>query len=194
MNYVRTACVSPMVHIGNIEKNCEEIANSYMEFRNQCDILVTPELSITGYTCGDLFGNRMLIEKAEEGLLFLKNLTKENPGACLAVGLPLEYKNELYNCAALMCGGEILGIVPKVYLPNYSEFYEKRWFSAGIIEKEYNGGARENCMAEAKKKVYVETSVVSYLTAKPSHDLIKNARQLATQDWWQVAPNDLDLW
>ena len=48
-------------------------------------------------------------------------------------------------------------------------------------------------MAEAKKKVYVETSVVSYLTAKPSHDLIKNARQLATQDWWQVAPNDLDL-
>jgi hypothetical protein len=49
-------------------------------------------------------------------------------------------------------------------------------------------------MTEAKKKVYVETSVVSYLTAKPSHDLIKNARQLATQDWWQVAPNDLDLW
>ena len=49
-------------------------------------------------------------------------------------------------------------------------------------------------MTEAKKKVYVETSVVSYLTAQPSHDLIKNARQLVTQDWWQVAPNDLDLW
>lgn len=136
MNYVRTASVSPKVHIGNIEKNCEEITNSYMELKNKCDILVTPELSITGYTCGDLFGNRMLIEKAEEGLLSLKKITKENPGACLAVGVPIEYKNELYNCGALICQGEILGIVPKVYLPNYSEFYEKRWFSSGIIEKE----------------------------------------------------------
>lgn len=133
MNYIRTACVSPKVHIGNTEKNYEELKSAYMDLKDKCDILVTPELSITGYTCGDLFGNRLLIDRAQKVLLDLKKLTKEQPGACLVVGLPLEYENELYNCAAFLCRGEILGIVPKMYLPNYSEFYEKRWFSEGVV-------------------------------------------------------------
>ena len=105
MNYIRTACVSPKVHIGNTEKNYEELKSAYMDLKDKCDILVTPELSITGYTCGDLFGNRLLIDRAQKVLLDLKKLTKEQPGACLVVGLPLEYENVLYNCAAFLCRG-----------------------------------------------------------------------------------------
>lgn len=131
-NLFRVASKAPRVHIGNVTKNVEEICSFYEEQTKEADLVVTPELSLTGYTCGDLFHNRQLLEKTKEGLKELIALTATygEGGAGLMVGLPLEVEGELFNCGAFLHNGRILGIVPKTYLPNYGEFYEKRWFSA----------------------------------------------------------------
>ena len=131
-NLVRVAAVSPRVHIGNVAKNVEEIKTAYKEYGKQADVIVTPELSLTGYTCADLFENRHLLDNTIEGLKSLTAFTSEygTKGAALVVGLPFEKDGELFNCAAFIQSGKVLGIIPKTYLPNYGEFYEKRWFSA----------------------------------------------------------------
>lgn len=130
---VRVAVTSPRVHIGNVTRNVEEILSFYNEYSDKADIVVTPELSMTGYTCQDLFANRNLLNKVSEGLLKLCEEVGKPGGsmAALVVGLPFEYNGELYNCAAFISGGEVKAIIPKTYLPNYGEFYEKRWFMAG---------------------------------------------------------------
>ena len=133
---VRIASVSPRVHLGNVTKNCEEIETVYRTYAEQVDVIVTPELSLTGYTCGDLFVNRRLIDRAEEGLLQLAKMTAEygKKGAALVVGVPYEVDGELFNCGAFLWNGTVLALTPKVYLPNYGEFYEKRWFSGRRVE------------------------------------------------------------
>ncbi|MBQ3583130.1 MAG: NAD(+) synthase [Lachnospiraceae bacterium] len=135
-NLFRVAAVTPRVHIGNVGKNCEEIKSYYRELGAKADVIITPELSMTGYTCADLFTNRNLLMSVEKELIALAEFTKECEAeqkselAALVVGLPFELEGELFNCAAFIQGGEILAIIPKTYLPNYGEFYEKRWFSA----------------------------------------------------------------
>ena len=91
--------------------------------------MVFPELCLTGYSCQDLFREQLLIDKAEEGLLVLLDFTRKLDVVCI-VGLPVQIGSLLYNCAAVIQGGTLLGIVPKTYLPNYGEFYEKRWFAS----------------------------------------------------------------
>jgi NAD+ synthase (glutamine-hydrolysing) len=137
-NLFRVAAVTPRVHIGNVAKNCDEIKNIYEEYAYKADIVITPELSLTGYTCADLFTNRNLIDNVWKGLDILLDYTKEygRKGATLVVGLPFEKSGELFNCAAFIQNGEIIAIIPKTYLPNYGEFYEKRWFSAGQYDCE----------------------------------------------------------
>lgn len=129
-NMLRVAAATPKVHIGSVSANVREIMDIYEEYSDSADIIVTPELSITGYTCGDLFGNRKLIDGARKGLIQLAMATCTGQAA-LVVGLPFEVDGELFNCAAFLQGGRVMAIVPKTYLPNYGEFYEKRWFSAG---------------------------------------------------------------
>lgn len=132
----RVAAISPRVHIGNVKKNCEEILKFYKEYVAKADLLVTPELSMTGYTCQDLFFNQNLLVSVKKQLVVLANATKEygKQGAALIVGFPFEKDGELFNCAALLHNGKIVAIIPKTYLPNYGEFYEKRWFSARTME------------------------------------------------------------
>lgn len=134
---VRVAAMSPQVHIGNVTKNCEEIEAIYRTYAEQADIIVTPELSLTGYTCGDLFVNRRLISQAAEGLVKLAEITAEygETGAALVVGVPFEVEGELFNCGAFLVNGKVAALVPKTYLPNYGEFYEKRWFSGRCMEE-----------------------------------------------------------
>ena len=93
------------------------------------EMVVFPELCITGYTCQDLFRQELLIEKAEEALLVLLDFTRKLDVVCI-VGMPVRIGSLLYNCAAVIQRGTLLGIVPKTYLPNYAEFYEKRWFAS----------------------------------------------------------------
>jgi NAD+ synthase (glutamine-hydrolysing) len=132
----RVAAISPRVHIGNVKKNCEEILKFYKEYVAKADLLVTPELSMTGYTCQDLFFNQNLLVSVKKQLVALAKATKEygKQGAALIVGFPFEKDGELFNCAALLHNGKIVAIIPKTYLPNYGEFYEKRWFSARTME------------------------------------------------------------
>ncbi|MDE7323208.1 MAG: NAD(+) synthase [Lachnospiraceae bacterium] len=138
LNLFRAAAVSPRVHIGNAAQNCQEIKRAYDSQAAQTDLIVTPELSLTGYTCADLFNNRNLLDMACRGLYDLTMHTKKygENGAVLVVGVPLEKDGELFNCAALIQNGRLLAVVPKTYLPNYAEFYEKRWFSAGEHDAE----------------------------------------------------------
>lgn len=130
-NLFRVTAATPKVHIGNVTGNVNEIAEIYREYCDKTDVIVTPELSLTGYTCADLFTNRHLIDNAMDGLMRIAEMTRK---AAIVVGLPFEVDGELFNCAAFVQNGKVAAIVPKTYLPNYGEFYEKRWFSAGKRE------------------------------------------------------------
>lgn len=96
----------------------------------QVSILAFPELSVTGYSCGDLFAQELLVSRAEEGVKRLKTFSR-GKSLTLVVGVPVRVRGSLYNCAAVIQNGSLKGIVPKIYLPTYNEFYESRWFSSG---------------------------------------------------------------
>lgn len=106
-----------------IKKQIDEAVNKNIQ------IISFPELSITGYTCGDLFNQDILIDKAYEGLKDLVDYSKDKM-IVIIVGAPIKCENKLYNCAVVINNGKILGIVPKTYIPNYNEFYEMRWFKS----------------------------------------------------------------
>ena len=106
-----------------IKKQIDEAINRNIQ------IISFPELSITGYTCGDLFNQDILIDKAYEGLKDLVDYSKDKM-IVIIVGSPIKCENKLYNCAVVISNGKILGIVPKTYIPNYNEFYEMRWFKS----------------------------------------------------------------
>ena len=106
-----------------IKKQIDEAVNKNIQ------IISFPELSITGYTCGDLFNQDILIDKSYKGLKDLVDYSKDKM-IVIIVGSPIKCENKLYNCAVVINNGKILGIVPKTYIPNYNEFYEMRWFKS----------------------------------------------------------------
>jgi len=129
---VRIGCAVPRAAIGDVAKNTGDIC-AYMKkaARENCEILLLPELAITGYTCGDLFFQQLLRSAAKDALKELTACSAENPGLTVVVGLPLELEGALYNCAGVIRGGQILGVVPKMYLTDHRESPEGRWFAAG---------------------------------------------------------------
>ncbi len=131
LGLIRVCAVSPEVKPADVNFNLEKIKESIRSIGDKnIDLVLFPELSLTGYTCGDLFYQNNLLESAKDALLSLAVFSTDVV-PCIVVGIPFSYKNKLYNCAAVICEGKILGIVPKTHLPNYNEFYEKRWFSSG---------------------------------------------------------------
>lgn len=127
--YTRVANGVPQMRLGDIEFNTNELINIYNDACDaKVDLLVTPELSLTGYTMADMFHQRTLLEESMEGLIKLKQYTRSRR-PIMVVGLPILVDDAIYNCAAVLHAGEILGIVPKSYLPTYNEFYETRWFA-----------------------------------------------------------------
>ena len=132
--FIRTASASFEVKLGNVKANVNKILELINEAKdNNTQILVFPELSLTGYTLQDLFFQARVLNEAKEQLEVIKLHTKDL-NMVVAVGLPLEVKNKLYNCTAVIFDGEILGIVPKTYIPNYHEFYEARHFASAPKE------------------------------------------------------------
>ena len=97
------------------------------------DLIVFPELCITGYSCGDLFYQQTLLEQARRALVRLPRQKTKASSQAVIVGLPLLEQGKIFNCAACLVDGEILGIVPKINIPNSGEYYEKRWFASGNI-------------------------------------------------------------
>lgn len=130
--FVKAAALSPRVTVANPEENVEKIIAS---IRSAADggaqIIALPELCISGYTCSDLFSQDRLIESSERALQKLLESTADISALCIA-GLPVRACGRLYNCAAVFQSGSLLGVVPKSFLPNYNEFYEKRHFKSGL--------------------------------------------------------------
>lgn len=127
-SYLRVATGCPEVAVADTQTNCQRIKDIYEEATYQDVSLITfPELSITGYTIGDLVNQNRLLNNAKEGLVELAEATKYKETAMI-VGLPLQVDNNLFNCAAVLSDGKIQGIVPKKNMPNHNEFYEDRWF------------------------------------------------------------------
>ena len=127
--FVRVGAVTPRVCVGNVEKNADEVKRALAAASDKkVGVLVFPELYLTGYTLSDLFYNNLLSEKVEKSLIDIINFS-ENYETLFALGFPFFTSGKLYNCAAVICGGKLLGIVPKTFIPNYNEFYERRQFS-----------------------------------------------------------------
>ena len=127
--FVRLCAATPALEVANVEKNAAEIARLALEAAAQgANVCVFPELCLTGYTCGDLFLHDRLVRGALEGLKAVLDKTRE-VDMLIIVGLPVADGNCLYNCAAVLQGGHVLGVVPKTHLPNYAEFYELRQFA-----------------------------------------------------------------
>ncbi|MDR1905838.1 MAG: NAD(+) synthase [Clostridiales bacterium] len=132
--FVKVAAATPKIKVADCQYNAERIKELIIEAQKSgADILVLPELCVTGYTCGDLFYQSVLLDGARAAVLDIREFTKTKKASDILVflGLPLMYNNRLYNAAAAIKDGEILGFVPKTYLPNYNEFYDKRQFSGG---------------------------------------------------------------
>ncbi len=129
MGYIRVGTAVPTMQIANPQANVLEIIQLLeLAAKDQVKVLVFPELCLTGYTCADLFHQRLLLDQAQEALRLLLAATQK-VDMLIVVGVPVESDNQLFNCAALLHQGKILGVVPKTFIPNYNEFYEKRWFS-----------------------------------------------------------------
>ena len=135
--YIKVAAITPKVKVADTKYNTDHICEKIRECsKNGAKVTVFPELCITGYSCGDLFLQDLLLEKAIEGLQEIAECTKEIDAIVFA-GLPVSYKGKLYNTMAALSDGEILGFVPKTFLPNYNEFYEARHFTKGMEDIVY---------------------------------------------------------
>ena len=131
--FVKVAVGTPDIGVADCRRNAEEVFTLMRKAEQQgVKVLALPELCLTGYTCGDLFGQTTLLRGAEEGLATVLEATR-GLEVLTAVGLPVRcgLDNKLYNCAAVIQRGVILGLVPKISLPSYGEFYESRWFTSG---------------------------------------------------------------
>ena len=129
--FIKVAAVTPKIKVADTKYNAQAICEKLEEaYAGEAKIIVFPELCITGYTCGDLFLQGLLLEEAKQALLQIAKAT-EGRDALVMVGLPIERDGKLYNVAAVLQDGEILGMVPKANIPTYAEFYEGRHFAEG---------------------------------------------------------------
>ena len=127
---IKVAAAVPAVKVADVEYNVQQIESLIAQAEGKgVEVMAFPELCLTGYSCQDLFREQLLLDKAEEGLLVLLDFTRKLDVISI-VGMPVVINGLLYNCAVVIQRGCILGVVPKTYLPNYGEFYEKRWFAS----------------------------------------------------------------
>lgn len=131
LGFVRVAVISPELRVADVDFNTRAICAALRRAGQQgCQLALFPELCITGYSCGDLFYQAALLQQARAALDPIGMAAQESDCAAV-VGLPLAVDGRLYNCAALLAGWQVAGVVPKTYLPNTNEFYEQRWFTSG---------------------------------------------------------------
>ena len=198
--FVRVAASTPEIKVADVEFNREQICANILEGREHgAKIMVFPELVLTGYTCGDLFIQKPLLTKAKKELKKLVEFT-EGSDMLVFVGLPWEYNNKLYNVAAAIQDGELLGLVPKRWIPNYSEFYEMRHFNPGWDEEKDT----DTCFWEAvsfakaileRKIAYIKgeeraSSILEQAIAQ-SHDHILQLDQFVP---WKKKIVGSDIW
>ena len=145
--YMRVAAAVPRVHIADARRNAEDALKIMQDaFKEGVEIVVMPELSLVGYTCGDMVLQKKLLSDAERALEWLMAECADIPTVGI-VGLPVVYADRLYNCAAVFAQGQLWGIVPKCYIPNYGEFSELRWWVSGygIVDRTMRYAGQECC-------------------------------------------------
>ena len=120
---ILAAAAVPSLRVADVEYNTEQIIRLIAE-NSRCGLIVFPELSVTGYTCADLFGSELLLKKAQEAMFIIAKTTEEYRELTVIIGVPIRFENNLYNCAAVISAGKVCALIPKQYIPNYSEFYE----------------------------------------------------------------------
>ena len=130
--FIRVGAIVNKLVLASPNSNAKEIVRMIKKsYKNDISIVTTPELALTGYTCGDLFLQDELLEETEVALKLILDETKDLDIISI-IGMPLRCNNQLINSAVVIEKGNILGVVPKTYIPNYSEFYEKRWFTSSL--------------------------------------------------------------
>lgn len=140
--FVRVAAAVPKCHVADVDANVAEIKSQITEaIEEGVEVLCFPELTVTGYTCADLFFTQQLQQNALQGVQQICEFTR-GKSIIVLVGAPLKVDNNLFNCAFVLTDGEVVGVVPKINLPNTGEFYEKRWFTSGRAVREINGHPR----------------------------------------------------
>lgn len=130
--FIRCCSATPDIKVGDCEFNSKNIVKCIKEsYDNNGEIVVFPELSVTGYTCGDLFSQKVLIEESLNAIQYIKEKTSKL-NIISVIGMPYENRGKLYNCASILYKGHTLALIPKSHLPNYNEFYERRWFTPAL--------------------------------------------------------------
>ncbi|MBP2032253.1 NAD+ synthase (glutamine-hydrolyzing) [Clostridium algifaecis] len=132
MDFIRLSAACPVTNVADVDFNLKNIKICIDKALNECSKLVVfPELAVTSYTCADLFLQKLLLDKSNKAVEDICKYSIDKD-ILIAVGAPLNYNSCIYNCAYIIFNGSILGIVPKSYIPNYEEFYERRWFTSGL--------------------------------------------------------------
>ena len=174
--FIKVATAIPSVKVGDVKFNTRQIESQIALAEGQgVEIIVFPELCITGYTCQDLFLQQMLLESAETAMMMLLDFTRQLDIISI-VGLPVVVGDLLLNCAAIIQHGKILGLVPKTYLPNYREFYEKRWFASAQ-------DLRETSVRFAGHRITVTPDPQIFITSEGAQFGVENC-----EDVWAPAP------
>lgn len=179
--FIKVAAAIPSVRVADCAYNVQQIESVIARVEGMgVEIVVFPELSITGYSCQDLFRQNLLLEKAEEAVLMLLDFTRQLDVISI-VGVPVVVGDMLLNCAAVIQKGDLLGLIPKTFLPNYNEFYEKRWFSSSrdltATEIHFAGG-----------KVRISPSLTLFSTC----DGVRFGVEIC-EDLWSPTPPSTDL-
>ena len=156
--FVKVAAAVPAVKVADVDYNVQQIESIIAQAEGRgVEVIVFPELCITGYTCQDLFKEQLLLDRAESAVITPLDFTRKLDIISI-VGLPVIINGLLYNCAAVIQSGQLLGIIPKTYLPNYAEFYEKRWFaSAQDLNPTVFYFAGTSVSVSAEPKLFVTT-------------------------------------
>ncbi len=131
LEFIRIGSAVPPVSVGDPKKNTQDVCRMIRQADEAgVDLLVFPELALTGYTCADLFFQESLMRECMKGLENIVDFSRQHPAITAVVGTPAVIEGQMYNCGVVLSAGKIWGIVPKTYLPNYNEFSERRWFSS----------------------------------------------------------------
>lgn len=176
--FIKTAAATPKIKVADTEYNTVQILKMINEAVNkQTSLIAFPELCICGYTCSDLFYQKELLDSCEKCLEYIIEQTKTLDILCV-IGVPVAFNSAIYNCAAVICHGKLLGLVPKVSIPNYNEFYESRQFAPGK-------GVNID-LVYASQKVRLSSSLVFTCESIPN---FKFAVEICEDLWTPVSPS-----
>ena len=202
--FLRVAAASPRIRVADVEGNAEVALAAVREATERgVRALALPELNLTGYTAADLFHNRTLLHACEAALVHILDETRELP-IVFTVGLPVAVAENIYNCVAVCCAGELLGLTAKKYLPNYGEFYERRWFApapADPVCVEFAGqgpvplgsGLVYRCCDEGAEDLVLGVEVCEdlWVPAPPSTDMVFAGENLVYENGSKLAATKL---